>query len=136
MFRRPRLIALLALLFALRAAVPVGYMLSLSEPGAPPGLVFCPAQNPTLELALLGGEDGSHTDHHHGHDAGDELATVEVSGDCGLWAGSLGLSPLAGRLETGFLSASTAPPSAPVFVSPTRCRTAPLGARAPPSIPA
>lgn len=105
MFGRPRLVALLALLFALRASVPVGYMLSLpaGAGGGGAGLVFCPVQNPGLNLDQLleiGGpaESQNHPHGHHDHrdpqhGDDDDYAVVEITGDCALWAESAGAAP-------------------------------------------
>lgn len=104
--RRHALCATLAVLLALRAFVPVGYMLALPGGGAPGGLALCPLQNPGLDLAALGTALHEPAHHHHGapgqplDPAGAQLPGEQslpaygAAGDCALWVASSGPAPV------------------------------------------
>ncbi len=86
---------LLASLIALRALVPVGYILSVpTAAGGALALALCPLQNAALDLTLLSGADAddrsAHHHHHHSHHGhGPEDGAVSVSSaDCSLWLAS------------------------------------------------
>jgi len=92
-----RIPLVLATLVALRALVPVGYMLSLPSGGSfDLALHLCPTQNPTIDLTQLLAIGGSGT-MHHGHagdvsvGAGSDTA-IAVSPDCDAWLGSAALA--------------------------------------------
>ena len=88
---------LIATLVALRALVPVGYMLSLpADASFELALHLCPTQNPTLDLGHLSASDGTGISHHeHSGDSGDNAdtdITVAVSPDCNAWLGSAAIA--------------------------------------------
>lgn len=90
-----RIPLVLATLVALRALVPVGYMLSLPSGGSfDLVLHLCPTQNPTIDLTQLLAIGGSGTMHHgHAGDAGAGSDTaIAVSPDCDAWLGSAALA--------------------------------------------
>ncbi len=134
MLHRARLALLLATLFALRALVPIGYMLQLPAGGLAggPALVLCPVQNPELDLSLLAGAGDPHAHHHHGSDNPAAAATIEVDRNCDAWAGSAG-APVAHAvppLQVGPpRTPSVAPPRVALPVSTARSAAQP---RAPP----
>ncbi|MEE2983858.1 MAG: hypothetical protein VX929_11245 [Pseudomonadota bacterium] len=97
MFRnRPALSIALTLLLALRAVVPIGYMLQLPSANDPFGIsiMLCPTQNPGLDLSVLTDGPDQHANHHrhhhlHGHDGAintTEDAATDLRGfGCGPW---------------------------------------------------
>ncbi len=95
---RRKLSTLLAALIALRALVPVGYMLKLPSVAAPRdfSIILCPMQNPGLDLSALTGGVDHHANHrsHHGtstraNDGGRDLPSF--GSGCGFWVNSANL---------------------------------------------
>lgn len=91
---------LLATLLVARALVPLGYMLETAA-GPDAGdlrLVFCPLQNPTLDVSLFSAGHETPAHHHHGgHDGGPaDSTTLGALADCGQWLGSETVTPLVG----------------------------------------
>tara|TARA_R110002096_G_scaffold61709_5_gene153314 strand:+ start:2745 stop:3248 length:504 start_codon:yes stop_codon:yes gene_type:complete len=125
-----------AAMLALRALVPVGYMLSLPGDGSIDwALHLCPVQNRTLDVSAL---QSLAAGDHHGHaDPGDpgaagERTRLAVSGDCTVWLDSA-TPALAASLalpdRTRLTTAPFADPNLPV--AGRLCRH-PGQARAPP----
>lgn len=124
---------MLTAMIALRALVPVGYMLSLPGDGSIDwALHLCPAQNRSLDLGTLqAGVPGEHREH-KGNAAGDR-SHLTVSSDCTAWldsatpafAGSATLAAAGNIATTPFFNPGP-------FVSGRLCRHAGQ-ARAPPA---
>lgn len=128
----------LAFLTALRALLPVGYMLAPATAGPLPlQAVLCPAQNPGLDL---GGPPGapSHAHHHHHHHAPagaaptdrDDGANEARGAACKLWISSLGTIP--GTFHSPPALPDRVAATAPVYtamppVAPTSWRHRPRG---------
>jgi len=126
----------LAAMLALRALVPVGYMLSLPGDGSIDwALDLCPVQNRSLDVSAFHARAPSN---HHGHagasdpGAAGERTHLAVSGDCTVWLDSatpaLGAS-LAPAARANVTTTSFADPNLPV--AGRLCRH-PGQARAPP----
>lgn len=133
MLARRRTAVLALTLLALRALVPVGYMLALpaSSLAAAPALSFCPTQNPALDLSLIAGVSDSTHAHHHGHtDPGDGQGEVfvDAGSTCPAWLGS------AAAVIHGFgPAAATAPPSGVARAPAAADCITPAGSRRPPT---
>ena len=82
----------LAAMIALRALVPVGYMLSLPGDGSADwALHLCPVQNRSLDVsAFQTAARGKHHDHasKHAAPATADRSHLTVSGDCAMWLDS------------------------------------------------
>ncbi|MGR8921933.1 MAG: hypothetical protein ACU85V_20145 [Gammaproteobacteria bacterium] len=138
--RRTRAALLVALVFALRAFVPMGYMLSLPGGNAAGiALELCPLQNAALDLSLLGraGHPAGHGHHHghHGEDTGDnpgDPSLAAFSDACTAWTAGNSPAPVA---TLSLVLADGAAAAAPWLPAPRpHARTAPgsVRARAPP----
>lgn len=72
--------AFLASALALRALIPVGYMLAGLGSDSP--LALCPAQSADLVRALAAADPHAHHHHLHGEDAGSSGAVDRANGGC------------------------------------------------------
>lgn len=98
--RTAKISLLLAVVVALRALVPIGYMLHAPATdgglGAKLALTFCPTQNPHLALDQLasigeGGATHSHGPEHSGEPSHDTGSVIDASSDCAAWLSSLSI---------------------------------------------
>ena len=99
----------LATVIALRAFVPVGYMLSLPGDGSLDwALHLCPVQNRSLDLAAV--QATAAAEHHDHANSDGDRTHLTVSGECAAWLDSA-TPPLATSL-------SVAPAHSPADLSP------------------
>lgn len=142
MASRPTLALTLALLLALRAFVPVGYMIALpAGDGGRAALVLCPTQNRGLDLGVLESRAGiaSHDHHAHHHpdprsDSGTGPVAIEIGSECSAWLASAAAAPGAAPDGVAFPQRPAATP--PSREAP-RTDAAPRGhtrTRAPPTV--
>lgn len=140
--RRRQLPLLLATLVALRALVPIGYMLSLPFSGISDwALHLCPTQNPTLDLALFDSLQRHNSSPHqhgvdHGAGAADNETAVSLSADCNAWLASAALAFT--TVAPGLLAqlALAVPPAGPGSDLPNHTRHRTAQVRAPPTLSA
>lgn len=128
----------LAVMLALRALVPIGYMLSLPGDGSIDwALHLCPVQNRSLDVStfqsLVPGD-------HHGHSgasdpgAAGDRTHLAVSGDCTVWLDSATPALAASLALPARDNVTTAPFVDPDLLATGRLCRHPAQARAPPAI--